>query len=73
MGRTRRRRRAGKGSGGALSSLRGGFRSVAHGMAGKGPARPTSRGRRLLGNAFTVALLLVAVALLLRRFGLLHR
>jgi hypothetical protein len=73
MGRTRRRRRAGKTSGGALTSLRGGFRSVAHGMAGKGPARPVSRGRRLLSNVVTVGLLLAAVVLLLRRFGVLHR
>lgn len=42
-------------------------------MAGKGPARPVSRGRRLLSNVVTVALLLAAVVLLLRRFGVLHR
>ncbi|HVY38023.1 MAG TPA: hypothetical protein VHM31_08810 [Polyangia bacterium] len=69
MARTRRRRRAAKASGGALSSLRGGFRSVAHGVVGKGPARPQSRARRVMGNVLTVLLLLVAVALLLRRFG----
>jgi hypothetical protein len=73
MGRTRRRRRAGKSSGGALTSLRGGFRSVARGVAGQGPARPTSRARRVLGNVVTVALVLLALGLLLRRFGLLHR
>ena|GEM_PF-2417522 len=73
MERKRRRRRAGKSGGGALTSLRGGFRSVAHGMAGKGPARPASRTRRVLGNVVTVVLLLVAAGLLLRRFGLLDR
>jgi hypothetical protein len=73
VGRTKRRRRAGKSSGGALTSLRGGFRSVAHGVAGKGPAKPVSRGRRLFGNVVTVILLAAAVALFLRRFGLLHR
>ncbi|HSS37454.1 MAG TPA: hypothetical protein VLT58_01675 [Polyangia bacterium] len=73
VARTRRRRRAGKSSsGGALSSLRGGFRSVAHGVVGKGPERPVSRGRRFMGNLLTVLLLVVAVALLLRRFGV-HR
>ncbi len=73
MGRRRRGRRAGKSSGGSLTSLRGGFRSVAHGIAGKVPARPVSRTRRVLGNVVTVVLLLVAAWLLLRRFGLLHR
>lgn len=73
MGRTRRRRRANKPSGGALSSLRGGFRSVAHSVTGQKPARPTSRGRRLAGNVLTLVFVAVAVWLLLRRFGLLHR
>jgi hypothetical protein len=56
-----------------MSSLRGGFRSVAQGVTGSGPARPTSRGRRLASNVITVVLLLVALGLLLWRFGLLHR
>lgn len=73
MGRTRRRRRTGKASGGALSSLRGGFRSVAHSVTGQKPARPASRGRRLIGNLVTVLLVALAVWLLFRRFGLLHR
>ncbi len=42
---------------------------MAHGVVGKGPARPQSRARRVMGNVLTVLLLLVAVALLLRRFG----
>jgi hypothetical protein len=73
VGRTRRRRRSGKSSGGALTSLRGGFRSVAQRATGSGSARPTSRGGRLLSNLVTVVLLLVAVGLLLRRFGVIHR
>jgi hypothetical protein len=56
-----------------MSSLRGGFRSVARGVTGTGPAQPTSRARRLAGNVITVVLLLVAVGLLLWRFGVLHR
>jgi hypothetical protein len=40
---------------------------------GTGPARPTSWARRVTGNVITVLLLLVAVGLLLRRFGVLHR
>jgi hypothetical protein len=71
MGRKRRRARGGKGRGGALSSLRGGFRSVAHGVAGAGKQRPQSTARRVIGNLITVALLVVAAALLLRRFGVL--
>jgi hypothetical protein len=73
VGRTRRRRSSGKRSGGALTSLRGGFRSVTQGATGTGPARPTSWARRVTGNVITVLLLLVAVGLLLRRFGVLHR
>ena len=78
MGRKARRRgrSGGKGrGGGALSSLRGGFRSVAHGVtgAGKGQGAPPSRGRRILSNVITAALLVGAAALLLRRFGVLHR
>jgi len=78
VGRTRRRRRGGKGGagkgggGGALSSLRGGFKSVAQGVAGKGGDQPTSRGRRVMSNVLTAVLLLLAVGLLLRRFGVLH-
>jgi hypothetical protein len=73
VGRKRTRQRAGKRSGGTLTSLRGGFRSVAHSMTEKAPSRPASRTRRILGNVVTVILLALAVGLLLRRFGLLHR
>ena len=55
-----------------MSSLRGGFKSMARGVAGKGADRPTSGGRRALSNVFTAVLLLLAVGLLLRRFGVLH-
>jgi len=76
MARKRRRKRGGSGGGGggggALSSLRGGFRGAVHGVTGTGPARPSSPARRWVGNVVTVALLLAAVLLLLRRFGVLH-
>jgi hypothetical protein len=60
-----------------MSSLRGGFKSVARGVTGTGGSgsggKPQSTGRRVLGNLITVVLLLVALALILRRFGVLHR
>ena len=56
-----------------MSSLRGGIRSVARGVTGTGPARPKSRVHRVTSTLLTVLLLLIAVGLLLRRFGLLHR
>jgi hypothetical protein len=46
---------------------------VARGATGTGPSRPTSRAGRAMSNVITVVLLLVAAALLLRRFGVLHR
>ena len=73
VGNKRHRRRTGRSGGGALTSLRGGFRSVARSVTKNAPARPASRTRRVLGNVVTVVLLLIAVGLLLRRFGLLHR
>ncbi len=72
MGRKRRHGKAGKGRGGAMSSLRGGFRSVAGRVTGARNSRPTSRAGRALGNAITVTLLVVATLFLLRRFGVLH-
>jgi flagellar biogenesis protein FliO len=56
-----------------MSSLRGGFRSVARGVTGSGPAKPPSRAGRVTSNLITVLLLLIAVGLLLRRFGFHHR
>jgi hypothetical protein len=52
--------------------MRGGFRSVARGVTGTGPARPSSRSRRVVSNVITAVLLLLALGLLLRRFGVLH-
>ncbi len=46
---------------------------MAHGVAGQRPARPVSRGRRIAGNVLTALLVLAALVLLLRRFGLLRR
>jgi flagellar biogenesis protein FliO len=42
-------------------------------VTGSAPARPTSRARRVTGNVITVLMLVVAAALLLRRFGVFHR
>jgi flagellar biogenesis protein FliO len=46
---------------------------VARGVTGAGPTRPTSRAGRLTSNLIKVLLLLLAVGLLLRRFGVHHR
>lgn len=72
MGRKRRHARKGRGGGGALTRLRGGFRSTVHTVAGAGKPRPTSRLRSTVVNLITLALLAAAAALLLRRFGVLH-
>ena len=53
--------------------MRGGFRSVAQGVTGTGGTRPTSRARRVTSNVITALLLIIAAALVLRRFGVLHR
>ena len=52
--------------------MRGGFRSAAHTLTGSGQPRPVSPRRLLLTNVVTIVLLAAAVALLLRRFGVLH-
>jgi hypothetical protein len=57
------------GGGGALTKLRGGFKSTVHSATGTSKGPPASRARRVLGNVVTVALLLIAAAVLLRRFG----
>jgi hypothetical protein len=76
MGRKPRRKRGGGGGGGggggALSSLRGGFKGAVRGVTGTGAAKPSSGGKRWLGNLLTIALLIAAVVLLLRRFGVIH-
>jgi hypothetical protein len=70
MGRKRSRGRSGKRSGGgALSSLRGGFKSTVRGATGAGQGRPQTSTRRLLSNLLTIALVVAAAVLLARRFG----
>jgi len=72
MGRKRRHARKSGSSGGALTRLRGGFRSTVHSATGTGKAKPAKPARRTLTNLITIALLVVAAVLLLRRFGVLH-
>jgi hypothetical protein len=78
MARKRRRSRGGRGKGGgggALGSLRGGFRSVAHGATGvgrPGQAASPSRGGRIGGKLLTVILVAAVAFFLLRRFGVLR-
>jgi hypothetical protein len=70
MGRKRRYTRPRGAASGTMSSMRGGFRSVVTGGAGQGAARSRSGLRRWFWNLFTLALLLAAALLVLRRFGL---
>jgi len=72
MGRKRRHARKSGSSGGALTKLRGGFRSTVHSATGAGKAKPATPLRRSVTNLITIALLAVAAVLLLRRFGVLH-
>jgi hypothetical protein len=55
-----------------MTSMRGGFRSAVKGVTGSGKstaaASPT---KRFVTNILTIALVIAAVVLLLRRFGLL--
>jgi hypothetical protein len=69
MGRKRRRSRPAKQRGGALSSLRGGFRSTVHGVTGVGKPGPSSTRGRLLTTVIAVVMLAATVALVLRRMG----
>jgi flagellar biogenesis protein FliO len=41
-------------------------------VTGTGRSRPASRARRVLGNVITIVLLVIAAALILRRFGVVH-
>ena len=52
-----------------LTSMRGGFKSAVKSASGGGGA-PSSPGKRWLWNLITVALLVAAAVLLIRRFGL---
>lgn len=72
MGRKRRHARKSGSGGGALTRMRGGFRSTVHSATGTGKAKPTTPFRRSVTNLITIALLAVAAVLLLRRFGVLH-
>jgi len=67
-----RKARAGGGGGGALTRLRGGFRSTVHSATGASKPRPTTPLRRTITNLITIALVIAAAAFLLRRFGVLH-
>jgi hypothetical protein len=70
MGRKHRSERRGRKRGGALTSLRGGFRRAAQAATGSGDKKkPVSPAKRALSNGLTVALVVVVVVLLLRRFG----
>jgi hypothetical protein len=62
-----------------MSSMRGGFRSAVRGVTGSGGGQgsagtgaPPSPTKRLLSNLLTIALVIAAAYLLLRRFGVLH-
>jgi hypothetical protein len=69
QGRDRRGKRR---SGGAMTSLRGGFRRGVQAATGSGEKRVVSPAKRAFNNAITVALVVVVVVLLLRRFGVFH-
>jgi hypothetical protein len=73
MGHKRRHARKPRGGGGgALTRLRGGFKSTVRSATGASKPRPTTPLRRTITNLITIALLIAAAAFLLRRFGVLH-
>ena len=56
-----------------MTSMRGGFRSAVKGVTGGGKDAPAaSPTKRLLSNLLTIALVIAAAVLLLRRFGVLN-
>jgi hypothetical protein len=64
--------RARKNRGGMMTSMRGGFRSAVKGVTGGNKNAPAaSSTKRFLSNLITLALVIAAVVLLLRRFGVL--
>ena len=76
MSRKRGRSRSGAGRrggrGGVMSSMRGGFRSAVGKVSGGGGGGATSSPtRKLVTNVLTIAFVVAAVILLLRRFGVL--
>jgi hypothetical protein len=72
MGHKRRHAKKSKSGGGALTRLRGGFRSTVQSATGTGKARAPTPVRRTVTNLITIALVIAAAAFLLRRFGVLH-
>ena len=78
MAHKRRRSRSGGkskgggGGGGALGSLRGGFRSVAHGATGMGKPAGSPRKSGIVMNVVLVLAVAAAGFFLLRRFGILR-
>ena len=72
MGRKRRHAPKRSSGGGALTRLRGGFKSTVRSVGGSGKAKPATPLRRTVTNLITIVLLVAAAALLLRRFGVLH-
>ena len=55
-----------------MTSMRGGFRSAVKGVTGGNKTAPAaSSTKRFLSNLLTIALVIAAVVLLLRRFGVL--
>lgn len=55
-----------------MTSMRGGFRSAVKGATGGGKtARAANPTKRFLSNLLTIALVVTALVLLLRRFGVL--
>jgi hypothetical protein len=54
-----------------MTSMRGGFRSAVKGVSGGGKNAGASSTKRFLSNLVTIALVIAAVVLLLRRFDLL--
>ena len=79
MARKRRRSRSGGkgkggggGGGGALGSMRGGFRSIAHGATGVGKPSAAPRRSGIVMNVVLVLAVAAAAFFLLRRFGILR-
>jgi hypothetical protein len=70
MGRGRHRSRGKqRHGGGAMSSLRGGFRNV---VKGGGQTKAVSPTKKFVWNLITIALVVAALVMLARRFGVIH-
>jgi hypothetical protein len=56
-----------------MSSMRGGFKSAVRGATGAGkPGAAQSPGKRFLWNLVTIAVVITAAVVLLKRFGVLR-